>query len=73
VSDRNYVSTTIRLAKTLFASFALAVVTVIVFVGLAIALGWQQPLAAFATSPWMGVLVVIATLVWSWILRNRLS
>jgi hypothetical protein len=64
---------TMRLAKTLFAGFALAVVTVIVIVAFAIAFGWQQSLAELATSPWIGVLVIIATAVWSWIVRNRLS
>jgi len=73
VSNRNFVAMTIGVAKTLFAGFALAVVTVIVIVGLAIVFGWGQQLAAFATSPWIGALVGIATVVWSWIVRKRLS
>lgn len=73
MSDRNYVAMTLRVAKTLFAGFALAIVTVIAIVGIAIAFGWQQSLAALTTSPWLSVLVLIATLLWSWIVRNRLS
>jgi hypothetical protein len=62
-----------RVAKVLVAGFALAIVTMFVTAMVAIGLGWQKSLATFVTSPWINVFIVVATLMWSWIVRKKLS